>query len=177
AMNDRGGKKGRRPMGDFGTEPAYLQGFGPIKHALAERLACDAEIYRILLAPDGQPMDVGRTHRIPPPWIRRALNYRDRGCRWPGCDTEVAYTDAHHYRHWKAHEGTTSVDNLILFCGYDHLTVHEGHWDLQFDPATGQVTVTRPDGSPYELGPTERWDSANTRRTDPPSHKSPDDAR
>jgi hypothetical protein len=169
-LNDLRRKEGPPPsMSDFGTEPAYLQGYGAISHAMAERLACDAEIYRILLAPDGQPMDVGRTHRIPPPWIRKALNYRDRGCRWPGCDTEVPYTDAHHYRHWTPHNGTTSVDNLILLCRYHHMRVHEGHWDLQFDPATGQVTVTRPDGSPYELAPTEPWDSANTRRDAPPA--------
>jgi hypothetical protein len=173
-LDDLRRKQGPPPsMSDFGTEPAYLQGYGPIPHAMAERLACDADIYRILLAPDGQPMDVGRTRRLPPPWIRKALNYRDRGCRWPGCDTEVPYTDAHHYRHWTPHNGNTSVDNLILLCRYHHMRVHEGHWDLQFDPATSQIVVTRPDGTPYELGPTEPWNSANTRRDAPPPPSTP----
>jgi hypothetical protein len=54
-----------------------------------------------------------------------------------------------------------------LMCRYHHMRVHEGHWELQFDPSTGQVTVTRPDGTPYELAATEPWNGANTRRDTP----------
>lgn len=44
------------------------------------RFACDADIWRVILDPGtGQPLDVGRRHRLVPPWIRRALHARDRG--------------------------------------------------------------------------------------------------
>jgi hypothetical protein len=35
--------------------------------------------------------------------------------------------------------------------------VHEGRWRIDLDPATGQVHVTRPDGTPYEIGPSHPW--------------------
>jgi uncharacterized membrane protein YgcG len=67
-------------------EPAWLSWVGSIHTTTAQRLACDSVIYRVLYDPaTGQPLDVGRTHRTAPPWIRKALHARDRGCRWPGC--------------------------------------------------------------------------------------------
>jgi hypothetical protein len=50
----------------------------------------DADLIRIVLDPDsGMPLDVGRSHRLIPHWIRKALITRDRGCRWPGCHTHT----------------------------------------------------------------------------------------
>jgi len=44
----------------------------------------------------GRPLDVGRTHRLVPHWLRKALHARDRRCRFPGCQAPVAWTGAHH---------------------------------------------------------------------------------
>jgi hypothetical protein len=89
------------------------------------------------------------------------------GSRWPGCKTEASWCDAHHCRYWKAHEGPTCITNLILLCRYHHVLVHEGKWQLGFDPTTGEVTITRPDGRPYELPPSTPWTRACTRANDP----------
>jgi hypothetical protein len=152
----------------LGREPAWLEDWGPIARSLAERLACDAAMYRIILDPtSGLPLDLGRTYRLTPPWMRKALCARDRGCRWPGCKTEASWCDAHHCRYWKAHEGPTCITNLILLCRYHHVLVHEGKWQLGFDPTTGEVTITRPDGRPYELPPSTPWTRACTRANDP----------
>ena len=39
--------------------------------------------------------------------------------------------------------------------------------DGPFDPATAEVTITRPDGTPYEIGPSHPWTTPATRTDDP----------
>jgi len=51
----------------------------------ARRLACDASIVRLVENEKGEPLNVGRSTRTIPTALRRALNARDRGCRFPGC--------------------------------------------------------------------------------------------
>jgi hypothetical protein len=80
--------------------PGWLEWVGDIPDVVARRIACDADVWRVLLDPaTSQPMDVGRTHRLVPAWLRKALHARDRGCRFPGCHTPAAWTDGHHLRH------------------------------------------------------------------------------
>jgi hypothetical protein len=45
----------------------------------------------------GPILDIGRRSRTIPPALRRALEVRDRGCRFPGCG--LKFTDGHHLRH------------------------------------------------------------------------------
>jgi Domain of unknown function (DUF222) len=54
--------------------------------ARARWAACDAELTRIVLGPDGQPLDLGRTVRLVPPHLRPAVVQRDRPCVFAGCD-------------------------------------------------------------------------------------------
>ena len=139
------------------SEPAHLSWFGAVPDELAQRIACDCDVWRAVLDPaTGLPLELGRTHRLVPHWLRKALHARDRGCRWPGCGAPVAWTDAHHLRAWYD-GGPTDVDNLLCLCRFHHGKVHEGRWRIQLDRATGQVHVTRPDGRPYELGPSRPW--------------------
>jgi hypothetical protein len=127
--------------------------------ALAQRIACDAELWRAVLDPaTGLPLEVGRAHRVVPHWIRKALHARDRGCRWPSCRAPAAWTDAHHLLPWWL-GGPTDVDNLLLLCRYHHHKVHEGQWTLHLDRTAGEVRITRPDGRPYELGGSEPFTS------------------
>ncbi len=155
------------PLTEAGVPPLpdrpWLTWIGEVTPELAQRLACDSVVWRVVLDPaTGQPLDVGRKHRIVPPWIKRALHARDRTCRWPGCDTPADWTDAHHEVPWQA-GGTTAIDNLISVCRYHHGLAHEGRWTLRHDHSTGEVHVTRPDGTPYELGPSRPWTSPSRR--------------
>jgi len=50
-----------------------------------------------------------------------------------------------------------AVEHLISLCRYHHGLLHEGHWTLAMDRATGEVSARRPDASPYELGPSRPW--------------------
>ncbi len=66
--------------------PAQLEWVGAIADVTAQRIAGDADIWRIILDPaTSQPLNVGRAHRLVPAWLRKALHARDRGCRFPGC--------------------------------------------------------------------------------------------
>jgi hypothetical protein len=109
----------------------------------SRRVACDAGLVRVAHAPDGSVLDVGRRTRTIPPALRRALEVRDRGCRFPGCGSR--FTDAHHVKHW-ADGGETSLSNCLLLCRFHHRLVHEGAWRVHwwgegspafFDPRGG----------------------------------------
>ena len=57
---------------------------GPVTPETARRLACDAKVSRIITDGGSQPLDVGRSSKVIPPALRRAVIVRDGGCRFPG---------------------------------------------------------------------------------------------
>jgi hypothetical protein len=114
----------------------------------ASRIACDASIVT-LMERDGVPVNVGRKRRTVPPSLRRALEARDRGCRFPGC-THTRFTDAHHLVHW-AKGGETALDNLALLCRAHHRLVHEGGYEVRL--GGGTISFVRPDGAVVEPHP------------------------
>jgi hypothetical protein len=72
--------------------------------------------------------------RTEPPGLRRALEARDRGCRWPGCGALAAWATAHHIRPW-SQGGATSLDGLALFCHvHHHHFIHLLGWTITGDP-------------------------------------------
>ena len=111
----------------------------------------------------GLPLDVGRAYRVAPYWMRKALHARDRGCRWPGCQAPTPWIDVHHLDLWCL-GGETSIDKLLSLCRYHHVQTHEGGWTITFNPHTGEVNVTRPDGTPYELGPSQPYLTSTRQR-------------
>jgi uncharacterized protein DUF222/HNH endonuclease len=115
---------------------------GVIAGATVQRLACDATVTRILVDAKSAVVDVGRSQRVVPGATRRALNVRDKGCRWPGCDRTASWTAAHHVIHW-THGGVTDLDNLVLLCHRHHWSVHEGGWDLALGD-DGALIITPP---------------------------------
>jgi hypothetical protein len=112
------------------------------------RLACDASLLTVLESEQGEPLDVGRKTRSLPPAIRRALNTRDGGCRFPGC-THRRYVDAHHIEHW-ADGGQTKLSNLVTLCRLHHRLVHEGEITIE-TRAGGGWRFLHPDGRHFEV--------------------------
>jgi hypothetical protein len=100
-----------------------------LSYETSQRLCCDASVVRLTKCPDGSILDVGRRTRTIPPALRRALEARDRGCRFPGCGSR--FTDAHHVIPW-ATGGDTSLGNCVLLCKYHHRLVHEGGWTVDW---------------------------------------------
>ena len=97
----------------------------------SSRLCCDAEVVPIARATDGSVLDVGRRSRTVGWRLRKALDARDGGCRFPGCGSRLR-THAHHITHW-AHGGETAMHNLVLLCPFHHRAVHEGGWRVEMD--------------------------------------------
>lgn len=110
--------------GDGGGQRALEDGTR-VSGETSRRLSCDASVVRVTHAPDGSVLDVGRRTRSIPPALRRALETRDRGCRFPGCGSR--FTEAHHVRHW-VEGGATSLSNTVLACRFHHRLLHEGGW-------------------------------------------------
>lgn len=109
----------------------------------ARRLSCDAQLIPVVLGGESEVLDVGRTHRFFPRPLRTALEQRDQGCAFPGCDAPPAACEAHHNRPWWA-GGTTCVANGVLLCPYHHRLVEpdptrsaELQWQVLIDPASG----------------------------------------
>ena len=109
----------------------------------SRRISCDAGVVRVSHAPGGSILDVGRRTRTIPPAIRRALEFRDRGCRFPGCG--LRFAEGHHITHW-AEGGETKLENLLLACRFHHRLLHEEGWKVDwwgegrpvfFDPRGG----------------------------------------
>ena len=111
------------------------------------RLACDASVVSVVENERGEPLNVGRKTRTIPPAIRRALNARDRGCRFPGC-TNTLYVDAHHVQHWSK-GGETKLSNLALLCRFHHRQVHEGRVEVQVLD-DGALRFLKPDGQAFD---------------------------
>jgi hypothetical protein len=77
----------------------------------------------------GKTIDVGRKTRTIPAALRRALDARDGGCRFPGCGNRI-FTDAHHIEHW-LDGGETNLDNTVLLCRRHHRALHEHGFSLE----------------------------------------------
>jgi hypothetical protein len=131
-----------------GADPGFgaaTTGFGQVLSAARARwLACDAQLTRIVLDPDGLPLDVGRTQRVVPPHIRRAVEQRDKTCVFAGCDAPHWWCDVHHLLHW-LDGGQTSLENSGLLCERHHTKVHHGY-EVRRDP-DGTWHTYRPDGT------------------------------
>jgi hypothetical protein len=100
----------------------------PLPVETARRLSCDGSLVE-LREHDGEPLSLGRKRRSVSPALRRALASRDRGCRFPGCDSR-RFVDAHHLRHW-SQGGETKLDNLVSLCRRHHRLVHEAGYSVE----------------------------------------------
>jgi hypothetical protein len=143
---------GRTAATTFPTvPPSWLGWLGDVPDEVAQRIACDADVWRVVLDPgSSRPLDLGRTHRVVPEWLRKALQVRDRGCVFPGCDAPCALTDAHYVVSW-ARGGRTELANLVLLCRHHHSLMHEGRWTIERDPVSGVVTIRRPGGRRFVI--------------------------
>jgi hypothetical protein len=106
----------------------------------ARRLCCDASVV---------DAETGRKKRTVSPSLRRALEARDRGCRFPGCG--LRFTDGHHVVHW-ADGGETTLRNTLLLCRRHHRLVHEDGHRVCID-SEGRAVFFTPHGRAIEAAP------------------------
>ena len=135
-----------------------LEDSGHVSAETSRRLSCDCSVVHWRDAPSGEPLNIGRKTRIVPPAIRRALQRRDGGCRFPGC-TCTRFVDAHHVMHW-ADGGETSMENLVLLCRRHHRLVHEEGFGVQagpLGPINFTINFTLPSGKVIPPCPAPRF--------------------
>jgi len=136
------------------TSDAHIEDGPHVSAVTSRRVGCDCSIIAVLEDGDGEPLSIGRKSRAIPPAIRRALRFRDKGCRFPGC-TNTQFVDGHHIEHW-ADGGDTSLENLVQLCRHHHRLVHEGGFGCKRLPG-GQFEFMAPnervlDESPPRTG-------------------------
>jgi hypothetical protein len=139
-----------------GSPPAEIRGVGPVHLETARRIACDASLRVAVARPgDGEgtvagdsattvdrSYSIGRASRTVPPAMRTAMGIRDQGCRYPGCDRPLAWTDAHHMDHWGGVDlGETKVPNMLSLCRFHHRLMHEQGREIRLLP-DGSVEVS-----------------------------------
>ena len=128
----------------------------------SRRLACDVEAVEVKRGRDGSVLDVGRRQRTVGWRLRKALDVRDGGCRFPGCGSR--HTQAHHAIPW-SEGGETKLDNLILLCRFHHKAVHEGGWRVEMGQA-GAARFRDPTGRVVPAVPPVREDVRAPRTAD-----------
>jgi hypothetical protein len=127
-------------------------GFGAILSAARARwAACDGTLTRMVLDPDGVPLDHGRTKRLVSPQLRRAVELRDGHCVFAGCAAPTHWCDVHHVREWLADHGETSLENSALLCERHHTKVHHG-FRIERMP-DGRWRTYRPEGTEILIHP------------------------
>ena len=105
----------------------------PMSPACTATYLCDCTIHVILRDANGAPESFGRTRYTVPRKLFRQVAARDHGCRFPGCDRPVRWTDAHHIHHWE-HGGSTDYCNLLLLCRKHHVYVHKQQLTVKLRP-------------------------------------------
>ncbi len=111
--------------------------------AAVKKLACDADLFPIVLGAAGEVLDVGRMQRLVTAAIWKALVARDGHCRFPGCKRPPIACDAHHIKHW-VDGGETSLINMVLLCGAHHTMIHNSPWQVRMNPIDQQPEFIPP---------------------------------
>jgi len=136
-----------------GTLAATLEDGTHISAETFRRIACDCGVVAAI-GEAGTGLNIGRRSRSIPPALRRALQLRDRGCRFPGC-THDRFLHGHHVQHW-IHGGETSIDNILSLCTRHHHLVHEGGWSIERD-GEGEWTFIAPTGKAQTSEASRAW--------------------
>lgn len=124
---------------------------------LDDYVAGDAADITPIFERGGTPLSYGRSRRIAPAELRRAIAHRDRTCAFPNCDSPFCRNHAHHFEWWDD-GGTTDPHNVAGVCPTNHLDdLHARGWDVR--RVGPDIDVRRPDGSLFD--PTPRWQQRN----------------
>ena len=124
-----------------------ILGHGPVAPEVIRRLCCNADITRIIMRGESEPLDVGRTQRLATPAIRKAVWARSDGWCELCHHTQLTWCQIHHLTPWDPNQGAgdTSVDNSLLACNHCHHLLHEGGYTAKHTDHGYQLL--KPDGS------------------------------
>jgi Domain of unknown function (DUF222) len=122
--------------------PGELSGYGPITASMAQQLAADARLRRLITDPmTGSTLDLGRRCYRPSAPLRRLIEARDRCCRFPGCQRPATHCDIDHGRDYDD-DGPTSRWNLHALCRKHHNLKTSKAWAVTLYPDGGETWVS-----------------------------------
>jgi len=129
------------------TEPATLEGVGPVDIETARRLCADApSITRLLTDPiTGTVFEMDARQYRPSAALRRWLGIQQVTCDFPGCGRRAANCDLDHTHAWAA-GGATTAANLTHRCRKHHTMKHQTKWRVDRPPGSERVVWTSPTG-------------------------------
>ena len=126
-----------------------------------DEILCSGSTEHITLH-NGQPLAAGRTTRVIPPKLRRAILYRDGGCTADGCTSRYRM-QPHHRIPW-SQGGRTDPDNLTTLCWpifceaeveprrrrgfHHHVVIHQMGYQIIPDSPPRRLRFTSPGHDP-----------------------------
>ena len=149
-----------------GSEPAELEGVGPIDMATARGLFAEAPSF-LRLATDpmsGAPLDLGRTRYRVTKAQRRWLELKYGRCTRPGCNRLAASADIDHLIDWML-GGRTDEPNLAPTCRPDHCLKHLARFTVT-KSRDGTIRWRSPFGFVAETKPKHTGPPSNTAMAD-----------
>jgi Domain of unknown function (DUF222) len=123
----------------------------PIEADEARRLACNADLYAILINHLGQPGPVGLTRRTATRQQRLALRALYPTCPLDGT-TPFERCEIHHVNLAYEAGGETELANLVPIAAAWHHRCHEGGWTLKMD-SDRTLHLIGPDGTLRTIPP------------------------
>lgn len=147
-----------------GVRAATLSTGGRMSAGEVRRLACNARLIPQVFDGASLPLDLGRAKRLFTVHQRRAIENRDGGCVFPGCDRPPGWCEGHHWRQPWSTGGTTDLANLILVCGSHHRRIHLEDLSVRMREGRVEVHTRPPDGGP------KNWLSNQRFRVPPNAH-------
>ena len=132
--------EGRAAVGLVEDDLTVLPGW------LVSQQECDTGTVEFTMDRDGNPLYLGREHRLYSSKQKLVLAARDGGCRWTGCDRPASYCETHHIDPY-AQGGCTDVDRGISLCRFHHMNLHHGGWHITRNRLDDFI-LHPPDGGP-----------------------------
>ena len=118
------------------------------------QLLCRSKILPVVFGGDGQVLDLGRSSRFYPDYLKKGIIARDRGCLVPGCSQPPGNCDVHHAAQGGWQGGCpTDIRYGCLLCR-NHHTAEQA----------GIIKVIMHQGLPHVLLPTHLDASQTPRR-------------
>ncbi len=128
----------------------------PISTELTAALLPQATMMQAIIThpATGYPIGLSKRARHPARRVKELLLYRDRHCRFPGCQVPGADCEVDHVHDWVLSQ-TSELYGLALMCKQHHCGKSAGWWRvmprpdegdgvLEFVFHTGRVVLTRP---------------------------------
>lgn len=150
--DSEGPPPGERRYGAGGMQvrSGYTEdGMRPLPRAAIDQRICDTGTLRVTVDASGDPLNVGRESRLFTTAQRVALVARDGGCRWPGCERDASYCEAHHIDPY-SEGGRTDIDRGILLCRFHHMHLHHQKWRITRD-GKAEFVLRGPNGETREM--------------------------